>query len=231
VSPSPAGRLARLLLRRHGNFVWDGVLRSSAVLALAGIAVLEFGSPEAAGLVGFAVVTIWVNGPLGFFMPATYEPILMLFGRVYPPVLIGFLGILGILYVEFLNYHLYRRVLQLQALSPARGSRFVQLTVRLFERAPFFTVWLCAWSPLPYWAVRVVAPLAGYPIRRYLFATFLGRFPRLWFFAALGLYWHVGTPVLSAIALGTIGLYVLIWVIRRSGKGNRAAPTPSLDAG
>ena len=114
MSAPGAGRVARLLLRHHGTFVWDGVLRGSAVLALAGIAVLEFGSPAAAGLVGFAVVTIWVNGPLGFFMPATYEPILMVFGRVYPPLLIGFVGILGILFVEFLKFHLHRRVRQLE---------------------------------------------------------------------------------------------------------------------
>jgi uncharacterized membrane protein YdjX (TVP38/TMEM64 family) len=214
-----------VLLRRHGNFVWDGLLRGSAVLALAGIAVMRLGSPAAAGLVAFSVVTIWVNGPLGFFMPATYEPILMLFGRIYPPLLIAGLGILGILYVEFLNFHLYGRVLHLKTFEPARASGFVRLTVRMFQRAPFFTVWLCAWSPLPYWAVRVVAPLAGYSVRRYLVATFLGRFPRLWFFAALGLYWHVSAPVLSAVAFGTILLYLVIWLLKR-GKGAGATPSP-----
>ncbi len=215
-----------LLLRRHGNFVWDGLLRGSAALALAGIGVMLLGSPTAAGLVAFTVVTIWVNGPLGFFMPATYEPILMLFGRIYAPWLIAVVGILGILYVEFLNFHLYGRVLHLASFSPARESHFVRMTVRLFERAPFFTVWLCAWSPLPYWAVRVVAPLAGYPIRRYLFATFLGRFPRLWFFAALGLYWHVSAPVLSAVAFGTIALYLVIWMVRKRG-GSAPAASPN----
>jgi uncharacterized membrane protein YdjX (TVP38/TMEM64 family) len=223
VTATRASGILGVLLRRHGNLVWDGMLRGSAVLALAGIGVMLLGSPAAGGLVGFTVVTIWVNGPLGFFMPATYEPILMLFGRVYAPLLIAFVGILGILYVEFLNFHLYRRVLHLASFSPARESRFVRVTVRLFERAPFFTVWLCAWSPLPYWAVRVVAPLAGYPIHRYLLATLLGRFPRLWFFAALGLYWNVSAPVLSAVAFGTIALYLAVWAVKRRGGGPSAS--------
>ena len=55
-------------------------------------------------------------------------------------------------------------------------------------------MWICSWSPLPYWSVRILAPLAGYSVRRYLLATFLGRFPRFWFFAALG-----GLPVPSSV--------------------------------
>jgi uncharacterized membrane protein YdjX (TVP38/TMEM64 family) len=174
------------LVRRRGNLQWDGVLRGSGVLAVAGIVTALVGSPSAVGLVGFVVVTIWVNGPLGMFMPATYEPILILFGRLYPPVVVGLTGIVGTVYVEFLNYHLYARVLRARSLAGIRRNPVVERLVPLFDRAPFFTVWLCAWSPLPYWAVRILAPLAGYSIRRYLAATFLGRFPRLWFFAALG---------------------------------------------
>jgi len=71
--------------------------------------------------------------------------------------------------------------------------------------------------------VRVVAPLAGYPIRRHLSATLLGRFPRLWFFAALGLYWHVSASVLWAIASGTIALHVVIWMVKRRRGGTPSA--------
>ncbi len=222
---SPAQRIRHALLRPRGNFVWDGVVRGSAVLALAGIGVLVYGSAAAAGLVGFTVVTIWVNGPLGIFLPATYEPILMLFGRLYPPVLIAAVGILGTLYIEFLNYHLYAKILHLRGFRAARENRVVAVTVRLFERMPFFTVWLCSWSPLPYWAIRIVAPLAGYPVHRYLLATLLGRFPRLWFFAALGLYWSISTEWLAAITLGSITVAALIWWLK-SRKG-RKAPAPA----
>jgi len=219
-------RLRHALVRPRGNFVWDGVVRGSAVLALAGIGVLLYASPGAAGLVGFTVVTIWVNGPLGIFLPATYEPILMLFGRLYPPLLVAAVGILGTLYIEFLNYHLYGKILHLRGFRAARENRVVAVTVRLFERMPFFTVWLCSWSPLPYWAIRIVAPLAGYPVHRYLLATLLGRFPRLWFFAALGLYWSISTKWLAAITLGSVAVAALIWWLK-SRKG-RTAPAATL---
>ncbi len=175
---TPSSRALLFLTRRYGNLAWDGVVRGSGVLALLAIPGVLWLPTAFGGLVGFTLVTIWVNGPLGIFLPATYEPILMLFGRVYPPLLVGFVGILGVLYVEYLNYHLYGKLLHLEGFRVVRESRTVRRVVGLFRRAPFFTVWLCSWSPLPYWAVRILAPISRYPTRKYLLATFLGRFPR-----------------------------------------------------
>ena len=202
------------LTRRRGNFAWDGVVRGSALLALIGIAVVLLGSEEASGLVGFTIVTIWVNGPIGMFLPATYEPILMLFGTLYPAWIIASLGILGTLYVEGLNYHLYQRLLDTRALAPARHSGIVRWLTRMFARAPFFTIWMCSWSPLPYWAVRIMAPLAGYPVSRYLLATFLGRFPRLWFFAWLGPALNLSTRTLAIVTGTSILLFASIFLFR-----------------
>ena len=207
----PATWTYRLLRKRHGNLAWDGVVRGTGLMALAAIPVLIWFPPSVGGLVAFLIVTIWVNGPLGIFLPATYEPILMLFGRIYPPVLIGFIGILGTMYIEGLNYYLYAKILHLKAFTPARESAMVRRVVGWFQRAPFFTVWFCSWSPFPYWTVRILAPIAGYPVRKYLLATFLGRFPRLWFFAALGLFWGVSAQVLLAISLGSIGVAVSVF--------------------
>lgn len=167
-------------------------MRGSGVAGLVAILTTVFAGPLAAGLVGFVVITVWVNGPLGIFMPATFEPILMLMGRVYPPVVVGATAIIGLIYVEFLNYHLYAKLLKAKSMGPIRDHVLVRrIVLPLFRRAPFATVWLCSWSPLPYWSVRILAPLARYSMARYLLATFLGRFPRFWFFASLG-----GLPVL-----------------------------------
>jgi len=205
-----------LFVTRHGNLSWDGVVRGTGVLAalaIPGVLLLPAGF---GGLVGFVLVTVWVNGPLGIFLPATYEPILMLFGRVYHPLSVSTLGIVGVLYVEYLNYHLYAGLLRLEALRAVRQSRTVRRIVRLFARAPFFTIWLCSWSPLPYWAVRLLGPMVRYPVRRYLTATFLGRFPRLWFFAALGTWWHVDTSVLLLITFGSIAVAAAVYAWRRA---------------
>lgn len=213
------GKMAR---RRHGNLVWDGIVRGSGVLGLAAIpAVLSL--PEAGPLVGFVLVTIWVNGPIAPLLPATYEPILMLYGRLYSPVVVGLLGIGGTIYVEHLNYHLYRKMFDSRILARPRDSRWLAWVVRKFNRSPFFTIWLCSWSPLPYWAVRFLSPLARYPVGRHLWATFLGRFPRLVFFAALGTWWQVEIGWLLWITGASIAVAVAVWWYRSREARNAPA--------
>ena len=82
---------------------------------------------------------------------------------------------------------------------------------------------------LPYWSVRFLSPLAGYDVGRHLFATFLGRFPRLWFFAALGIWWSVSTEVLLVITFGSIALAVSVYVFRlkRVAPVDRSPVRPS----
>ena len=83
----------------------------------------------------------------------------------------------------------------------------------LFRKRPFFTVWLCSLL-LPYWPVRIVSPLAGYAVRRHLSATLLGRFPRLWFFAALGASLHVDPRVLLGISAAVAGSALTLILFR-----------------
>ncbi len=206
--------MKNFFVKKYGNLTWDGVVRGTGVVSALAIPLIYL-LPASGPLVAFSLITIWLNGPLAPFFPASYEPILMLFGRVYPPLLIAALGILGTLYVEFLNYHLYRRLLYTKTLSPLSQSKIVRRVVKWFRVAPFFTVWLCSWSPLPYWSVRFLSPLAGYDVRRHLLATFVGRFPRLWFFAALGLWWNVSTGVLVGISVGSIVLAVAVYTYKR----------------
>jgi uncharacterized membrane protein YdjX (TVP38/TMEM64 family) len=202
-----------LVTRRYGNVTWDRVLRATGLVGLAAIPAAVY-FPWAGALAGFFLITIWFNGPLAPFLPASYEPVLMLTGRLYPPLLIATLGVLGTLYVEHLNYHLYRHILHLEALSRVRESSAAQRVLRLFRRAPFFTIWLCSFTPLPYWVVRFLSPLAGYPVGRHLLATFIGRFPRLWFFAALGLYWHISAAALLTISFAAILAAVAVALTR-----------------
>lgn len=209
------GRSVRHVIfhKRYGNLTWDAILRCSGALALLAIPVTLY-EPQAAALTGFVLITVWINGPLSPLLPATYEPILMLLGRVYPPVLVAALGTGGILGVEYVNYQLYRQVLFTARLRRLHEGRLVRRIVNGFQRAPFLTVWVVSLTPLPYWAVRFLSPLAGYPVERQLLATLLGRFPRLWFFAALGAYWGIDTAGLFAISGISIVLGLVAWTFR-----------------
>lgn len=205
--------------------MWDWVLRLTLVGVAAAIP-LTLWVPETGGWVAFALVTIWVNGPIAPFLPSTYEPILVLVGRVLDPFWVAVVGTAGTIYSEYLNYYLYRRVLRMDALSRARESRLSAWVLKRFKVAPFFTVWLCSWSILPYWPVRFISPLAGYDVRKQMLATALGRFPRIWFFAALGSVLAIETKVLAIWSASLVLIVVTIFAIARWRAARRGAPTP-----
>ncbi len=208
--------------------MWDGVLRLSGAAGLVAIPV-TFLWPTAAAFTGFVLATFWLNGPLAPFFPATYEVMLVPLGRLYPPWGIAGAGMACIVGVEYVNFHLYGRFAKASALKRVREGRVARLVLAWFRAAPFWAVWVCAWSPLPYWVVRLAAPVAGYPIGRYLAATILGRFPRLWVFATIGRMWTADPALLwfgaAALALTLPLMYAFIrgvWQDPCGGADRRA---------
>ncbi len=212
-------RLRGILRRRYGNAEWDAVLRATGIVAL--LALYPTARwPWVAGLTGFLCLTLFVSGPISVVAPAAFEPMLMVAGRVYPPLLVALVGVAGNLYMDYVNYHLFGAAIHHPRLEKARNSRLVQRTLALFQRSPFFAVWLCSWSPIPYWIVSTLAPLSRYAMRKYLFATLLGRFPRVWFFASLGLVVPVSTRLLVTWVACAIaaGLTAIAWKRRAAAR-------------
>jgi uncharacterized membrane protein YdjX (TVP38/TMEM64 family) len=214
--------IAEVLTRRRGTREWDVVLRATGVLALLAIYPATRW-PSVAGLIGFLCLTLFVSGPISVVLPAAFEPMLMVAGRLYHPLIVTLVAVAGNLYMDYVNYHVYGAALQHPRLEGARNSRIVQRLLVLFQRRPFFAVWLCAWSPIPYWIVSALAPLSRYSMAKYLFATFLGRAPRVWFFATLGLVVPVATQTLVTCAVAAIAVGIVIATYQRRRV---VAPSP-----
>ena len=211
--------LSAALRRRYGSAEWDAVLRASGIVALLAMyPALRW--PAVAGLVGFFCLTLFMSGPITVVVPAMFEPLLMVTGRIYPPLLVAVIAVAGNLYMDNINYHFFGAAIGHPQFEKARNSRVVQRMLALFQRSPFFAVWLCSWSPIPYWIVSTLAPLSRYPKRKYLFATFLGRFPRVWFFASLGLVVPVSSQVLVTYVACAIVVGIAILVLRRHPCGS-----------
>ena len=197
-----------LLHQRFGNRTWDGILRGTAAIALGAIGVILW-LPGATTLVVFVLLTLGCHGPLSPFLPAAYEPILLLYGQLYPPVVIALLGAITSAAAEYLNYHLYRALLDCDSLERVMRSDAARPITALFARRPFLAIWICAWSPLPDWAARILASHSRYPVRRYLAAFVFGRFPKFWLLAAVGLHWMPSGGTVLAIAAASAGVTLL----------------------
>lgn len=217
--PVPLRRAWRFLTRPRGNRMWDVVIRGTGIVGGAAIPVVLL-FPATAPPIAFVLLTAWLNGPLSPVMPTAYEPVLMIMARVYPAPVVAGLGCVGVALIEFVTYQLYRKVLGLDTLRKVRESDLSRKLVGWFRKAPFATVWFVALTPLPFWVVQILSPLAGYPVVRHLAATVLGRFPRYWLFAELAGWLRPSTELLLAIAVGGFVVAVTAVLIRRwRGRG------------
>jgi uncharacterized membrane protein YdjX (TVP38/TMEM64 family) len=224
---------AALTQRRYGSRQTDVLLRITAILSAAAIPATLL-VPDIGTLMPFVLFSMWTNGPWSPVLPASHEPVLMLYGRLYHPLLVGVIATAAIVLVEWVNYYLYAAVADLRALRGVRNCRTVTRLTRLFNRQPFITVVVAAVTPVPFWIVRALAAAERYPLRRYLPATALGRFPRLCFFAALG------TPLAipdSWLVIATVGSIIagIGLVIGRGALGrvrqcapDTGAPAPGI---
>jgi uncharacterized membrane protein YdjX (TVP38/TMEM64 family) len=227
--------LAAVLRRRYGSAEWDAVLRASGVVALLAL-YPTWRWPAVAGLVGFFCLTLLVSGPLTVVVPAMFEPMLMVAGRVYAPWLVAVVGVTGHAYMDYMNYHVFGAAIRHPRLEKARNSRVVGRLLALFQRSPFFVVWFGAWSPLPFWIVVTLASLSRYPKRRFMLASVLGRAPRIWFFASLGLWVPLSSQLLVTYVACAIVVGVAVVVLRRRKRlhdhvSSPVAPTGSLLVG
>jgi uncharacterized membrane protein YdjX (TVP38/TMEM64 family) len=192
---------------------WDLVIRSAGVAALLGIPIIII-FPRSIPLVWLAVLSIPANSPLSPIIPAAFEPLIMEAAKYERAIWVTLVAVSAYMYMEYLNWHAYSWVLSRRALKGLREHRLIQRSLRYFAFAPFGTVVFFAITPMPFWAIRTLAILDGYPIRKFMPATAIGRFPRLFLYAWLGAVFRIPTLVLVGVIFGTAGAVIAYRLLR-----------------
>ena len=157
-------------------------------------------------IVTFFALALLVHGPLSPFLPTAFEATLLYYARLYPAWLLALVGTLGASVAESVNYRLVDWATDLPKLARFADRRGVRWSVAAFRRAPFWTTVIVIFSPLPDSAVRVLAPLARYPLPKFLGAVALGRFPRLLLIAGVGGLVAVPTWALLGGGVALVGI-------------------------
>jgi uncharacterized membrane protein YdjX (TVP38/TMEM64 family) len=208
-----ATSMARAILaacaRRYGDRSWDLLLRATAAVSLAAIPATVLSSDWGA-FAGLALFMMWTNGPYSPVLPAVSEPVLMLYGWFYSPLLVGLVGTLAIVVVETINYRIYGWAGRLESVRALRDRASVRRLTRAFGRRPFPTVVIGGIGVLPLWIVRALAAFEGYPLSRYLTAAALGRLPRLILISTLGVSLAIPSTWLAGIAASVIVVAVTL---------------------
>jgi uncharacterized membrane protein YdjX (TVP38/TMEM64 family) len=151
-------------------------------------------------------------------LPQPLAPATLLAVKHAPPWSVALAAAAAAAVAATVDHIFVRRVFSLHKLAEIRQNKLFQRAEGWVKVAPFLTATSFAALPLPFVIVRVLVPLSGYPIGKYVSAVALGRFLRIFVIATVGHALDIPTPVL----LGMYGVSVVAMlcaaIIRRRYK-------------
>jgi hypothetical protein len=87
------------------------------------------------GLGSLALISAWCHGPASPLLPAVFEPVLLAYGRIYPPFISALVATAASIAVEAINYVGYGWLLHGRRLRRIREVS--SGPTRIFARRPF----------------------------------------------------------------------------------------------
>lgn len=146
------------------------------------------------------------------FIPLPTPQWVMVYGERFNPVVITFVGGIGTSIACLTDYPLTAYMLRFKKIAGVKKTKAYQRSVRLFNKAPFISLLIAAFTPIPWEPFRILAAATRYNRLKYALSAFLGRTPRYFLLAKLQRdYLKIPTKFL----LGSILLLLLILLVKR----------------
>lgn len=136
-----------------------------------------------------------------------HEPALIYFGAYHPAWVVAAVAAAGTALAEALNYSFFSYFYDRPAIRNSYHHPAVRKTVGWFGRAPFAAILFAGFTPAPFFPVRFLVVMTGYPLWKYVAAVLLSRTPRFFLLAAFG-----GLVDLPLELLGGLFLVMLLSV-------------------
>jgi phosphatidylglycerophosphate synthase/membrane protein YqaA with SNARE-associated domain len=146
------------------------------------------------------------------------EAPLLYVSQYFNPVIITGTVMGALLIAEVANYQTVKAVGKIPQVVRVIQYPAVQRPMHWFRKAPFTTTIVAALTPIPFFPIRLLAPLSNYPMQLYIAAVAIGRIPRIFVLAWLGLTLNI--PVWFLILLTIIPVILVIWKIFLGEKEN-----------
>ncbi|NOZ62526.1 MAG: VTT domain-containing protein [Calditrichaeota bacterium] len=115
-----------------------------------------------------------------------HEPVYLYFSKFYQPITVTLVSVAGTVLTEWLNYSTFQFITDLKSFAKVKKSGFVGKLINIFQKAPFLSIWIAGFTPVPFYPFRFLVVLAKYPVWKYLLAVFTSRTPRFFLLALLG---------------------------------------------
>jgi membrane protein YqaA with SNARE-associated domain len=128
-------------------------------------------------------VFFWYSIPGNSFLWLPHEPAVVYAGAIYSPVLVALVGGFATMFASIIDHALFTRAFQIDRVAAIKKTWIMRYTTNLFNRAPWWTVVFFALTPVPFYPIRLVAPMANYSMFGYVSAVLVGRIPRYFLLA------------------------------------------------
>lgn len=150
-----------------------------------------------------------------------HEPALIYFGTFYSPWVVASVAGLSTAMAEAMNYSVFSFFYDRPAIRSAYEHPAVRRTVGWFGRAPFTAIAFAAFTPVPFFPVRFLVVMTGYPVWKYLLGVIVARTPRFYILAAVGAFIDIPLSLMGALFLVMLlsvnlpAIVKLLWQARR----------------
>ena len=168
--------------------------------------------------------------PSNSFIPGIpHEPAVILAGKSYRPIIVALFASLGTCIAAIIDYHVLTPILTHEKAEALKKQTIYKISFRYFGKAPFISLVIAAFSPVPFFPFRVLSIASSYPFKKYLLSIFLGRTPRYYLLSLLAYTfpfptWIIAALFLVLIAYNLIEKYYKKWAYKKRGSKMLQAP-------
>lgn len=172
-------------------------------------------------LIGLVFGEWWqLGGYSWYFLPGTplpQDPAVIYAATLYNPLVAVLLFGLATATASFLDYCTVKKILDIDKLEPIKQTSFFRAAVRGFYWRPWLTIAVFAFTPLPFFPLRILALSSNYPVARYVSANLAGRLPRYYLLAVGGAWLPIPLIylVLIGFAISLAPCVGMMWLRRR----------------
>lgn len=166
--------------------VWilGGIMIALAVIALI-LMLRDFSSESYLYLAFYAVPA---NSAISVF---PHEPVVIWYGSQGSIWWTAVAASIGTMFAGYLDHSVFTPVMNLQGLAGYKEKGWYQKAARLFMKYPFAVLAVAGFTPVPFFPFKFLSFSLHYPLKKYLPALLIGRFPRYVVLAYIGSFFQI----------------------------------------
>ena len=159
---------------------WFGAIL--VLLGLINLGMILF-KPHVYGLPILFLYSIPSNLAISLF---PHEPVIVFYGRLYTPLIIALVAGIATCLAGFLDYQVFTPLLNLPKLDGLKQNGVYRTSIKYFSKTPFWVIAIAGFSPIPFAPIKVLSFSTNYSLPKYLGGLFVGRVPRYYLLAWIG---------------------------------------------